>query len=214
MTNPVKNLKWAKYPLGDVTQWMSENPKLYAHMGLAGHNGIDVVRPHGEHMFAVENCIVASTKEEPDGHGRNVRLISTAKDENGNHRDWVYAHLDTIAVKEGQEVKEGQYICTMGNTGFVVSGNTPFWGHNPYAGTHLHFGVRLLQPVKRGGWAYPGMTTKWKVVDADNGYKGRFDPLKYFLDPKLTSTKVIRIASLKQDKQLYQFGELLKKIGL
>lgn len=214
MKTPIKNLRWAKYPLGDITQWMFENPKLYAHLDLDGHNGIDIVRPYGEHMYAVEDGVVADTKEEPAGHGRNVRLISLKADENGNHRDWVYGHMATVAVKPGQELKAGQFLGTMGNSGFVVSGNTPFWDNNPYAGTHLHFGVRYLTPVKRGGWSYPGMKTKWKVVDADNGYKGRIDPLALFLDPKLTSTKVIRIASAKQDKTLYQFGELLIKIGL
>ena len=58
MTDPLKNLKWAKYPLGDITQWLGENGKLYEHMGMTGHNGIDIVRPHGEHLFAATEGIV------------------------------------------------------------------------------------------------------------------------------------------------------------
>jgi len=212
MKPPIKDCKWASYPLGDITQYFAENPKLYAHLNLAGHNGVDIVRPYGEHLFAIEDGIVADTKEEPTGHGRNVRLISTAE-ENGCHRDWVYAHLDMVAVKPGQEVKAGQFIGRMGNSGFVVSGNTPYWENNPYAGTHLHFGVRLLKPNRRG-WAYPGMDTRWEVVNNENGYKGRFDPIKYFLDPKLKSSVIMRIASLRQDKTLFQFAQLLQKIGL
>jgi len=46
-------------------------------------------------------------------------------------------------------VKAGDEVQKMGNTGFVVSGATPFWKHNPYAGTHLHLGVRDLNEQKR-----------------------------------------------------------------
>ena len=96
MTNPVKNLVWAKYPFGDVTQWFSENKKLYEPLGLKGHNGIDIVRPHGEHMFAVENAVVARVKDDDTGYGKHVRLMSLSK---GLYREWTYGHMSFIAVK-------------------------------------------------------------------------------------------------------------------
>jgi murein DD-endopeptidase MepM/ murein hydrolase activator NlpD len=210
MKPPVKNLKWAKYPLGDVTQWHGENPKLYQEIGLASHNGIDIVRPHGEHMFAVEDAWVVEVKDSADGYGKHVRLIS--KD---FKREWTYGHCADIWVKLNQEVKEGQFIARMGNTGFVVSGNTPYWGNNPYAGTHLHFGLRLIELDKRG-WTYPGCTVvpKFKTLNYDNGNKGAIDPLPFFLDPTLKSTKILKLASERQDKTLFQLGELMQKIGL
>ena len=103
----------------------------------------------------------------------------------------------------------------MGNTGFVVSNNTGsgFWKNNPYKGTHLHIGVRLLKP-KRGGWKYEGCPTEWESVNYGNGTKGRFDPLKYFLDPLKKSTKIFKIASDKQDKNLYRIAEWMQSVGL
>lgn len=211
---PVKGMKWAQYPLGDVTQWFGENPKLYMDaMGLKAHNGIDIVRPHGEHMYAVEDGIVCAVKLDAGGHGKHFRLISNATDERGYHRDWVYGHMSLIGVKDGQEVKAGQFVGLMGNTGFVVSGNTPYWEINPYAGTHLHLGVRYLKALKRGGWTYTGCPTRWEAVDYGNGYKGRVDFIDLFLPPELLSSRIIKLASVKQSKSYYQVGVTLQKLN-
>jgi murein DD-endopeptidase MepM/ murein hydrolase activator NlpD len=201
MKPPVKNLKWAKYPIGDVTQWFAENPELYSKaviingVPLTAHNGIDIVRPWGEHMFAVEDAKVTDVKNDAGGYGKHVRIRST-----DGKRQWTYGHCSNIYVTEGQLVKEGQFIAQMGNTGFVVSGNTPYWEVNPYAGTHVHFGLRLYE--------------NGKVKNYDNGYFGAIDPLPFFLDPTLKSTKILKLASERQDKTLFQLGELMQKIGL
>jgi murein DD-endopeptidase MepM/ murein hydrolase activator NlpD len=55
-----------------------------------------------------------------------------------NHSDrfvTIYGHCDTIKVKRGQEVKQGQVVATVGSTG---------WSTN----SHLHYEVRsdLEQP--------------------------------------------------------------------
>lgn len=44
MTDPIKGMRWMKYPLGNVTQWFGENPELYKQIGLAHHNGWDGVK--------------------------------------------------------------------------------------------------------------------------------------------------------------------------
>lgn len=197
MKTPIKNCKWAKYPLGDVTQWIGENVPLYKGLGIGlnnGHNGIDLVRPWGEHMYAVEKGKVSDVKQDAGGYGKHVRIRSA-----DGKREWTYGHCSGIYVTKGQEVAEGQFIATMGNTGFVVSGNTPYWKVNPYAGTHVHFGLRLY---KNG-----------KVQNYDNGSLGAVDPLPFFLDPNLISTKVLMLASQKQDKTLWRFGELLASLG-
>lgn len=181
MKPPVKNLKLSLYPNGDVTQWFAENPKLYAYMGLKGHNGIDIVRPYGEEMYAVEDGEVVSVKEEPTGYGMNVRILSTRKNQNGNYNLWVYGHNSKNLVKQGDKVIAGQPVALMGNTGFVVSGNTPFWKINPYAGTHLHIGLREVE-LTRSGWSYDGSQIKMQVINYENGFKGSIDPYPFLAD--------------------------------
>ena len=169
------------FPAGDVTQVFGVNKALYAFMGLNGHNGQDYVRPHGEAMFAVEDGIVLDVKFERGGFGKHVRFLSDAKDAKGYQREWTYGHCDLIMVKIGEKVTAGQFIATMGNTGFVVSGATPFWKNNPYAGTHLHLGLRLMKVVRRGGWSYPQSDIKLTVIGYNNGFKGAIDPAPYLV---------------------------------
>lgn len=177
MKPPIKGLKQELYPKGDVTQWFGENPKLYAYMGLDGHNGIDYVRPWGEPLYAIEDGEVVSVKEDPSGYGKNVRILADQKNSNGYYNLWVYGHNSVNKVKQGDKVKAGDLVALMGNTGFVISGNTPFWKKNPYAGTHLHLGLR--QVTKGKGWSYVGSKVKMEVVDYDNGFKGSIDPYPF-----------------------------------
>lgn len=179
MHNPVKNYKQSIFPGGDITQWFGENPSLYAFMKMKGHNGIDIVRPHGSDMFAVEDGVVLEVKNTTDGFGRHLRFISNAKDKNGRYREWTYGHCHNIFVTVGSPVFAGQKIATMGNTGFVVSGATPFWRNNPFAGTHLHLGLRLLRRPRTGGWTYSKSSIRIEVVNYGNGYKGAIDPAPY-----------------------------------
>jgi murein DD-endopeptidase MepM/ murein hydrolase activator NlpD len=209
MHDVVKNLKLAKYPIGDVTQWFGESPSLYAHLDMKGHNGIDIVRPHGEPMFAVEEGTIVDVKDTNDGYGKHLRLISKL-----GTREWTYGHCHGIFVKQGQYVKAGQFLATMGNTGFVVSGNTPYWGHNPYAGTHLHLGLRLTNFNERTGWSYPGSNIKFLVKNYENGYKGSVDPRPYLRDQKLKSTTIERMADAYKSKVLMDMSILMRGLNL
>ena len=201
MTNPVKNFNWLKYPYGDCTQWFAESKGLYKL--TTAHNGIDIVRPHGEHLFACEGGTVTDVKDDPSGYGKHVR-IRTKQDRKGIMRDWVYGHMHFIAVKEGQEIPEGKFIGTMGNTGFVVSDQKAngFWDYNPYRGTHLHLGVRDV--VKKDG--------KILALDYENGYFGRYDPLPLFAKPRALTTALV--ADKHNSKRLWTLAQLLVKIGL
>jgi murein DD-endopeptidase MepM/ murein hydrolase activator NlpD len=169
---PVKNYKNQDYPKGDVTQWFGENYDLYfPRLGMDGHNGIDIVRPHGEELYAVEDGIVADAKYSPDGYGRHVRILSE-----GTKSEWTYGHLDKVFVMVGQVVKAGQFIGTMGNTGFVVSSQNAggFWNYNPYAGTHLHLGRREIKFTKNG-WRYNDLSPAFQVLNYNNGFFGAVD---------------------------------------
>ena len=212
MQQPVKNCKWIKYPIGDITQYYGENPKMYSALGLglSSHNGVDIVRPHGEHMYAVEDGVICVVKDDAGGYGKYIRILSDAG--LGRYREWTYGHMSQIGVKLGQKVKAGQFVGLMGNTGFVVSGDTPYWGSNPYAGTHVHFGLRLAKKSSTG-WKYPYKESpRIDIVNYDNGNKGGIDPLPYFFTaPK---ARMMRdLAEKKKSALLYSFAEVLQKIN-
>jgi len=209
MHAPIKNCKWIKYPLGDITQYYGENKKLYKDsMGWeGGHNGIDLVRPHGEHLFAVEDGTVCHVQNDASGYGKYIRILS--EHSRGKYREWTYGHMHYIGVKLGQKVKVGQFIGFMGNTGFVVSGNTPYWGSNPYAGTHVHLNLREL--VKdSNGWKYEWEDSpKVKCLNYNNGTKGGIDPIPFFFTTEI-SRKMRNLSEKLKSKSLYQLSEILE----
>lgn len=196
-----------KYPKGSITQYFGENPNLYRRWGLAFHNGADSVAPHGTPMFAVEDGIVVDVKDSPDGFGTHVRLRSN-KQKDGTYRIWVYGHCSEILCELGQKVKRGDTLAKMGNTGFVVSNSNPWWDYNPFAGTHLHLGVRIVEEDVNG-WKYPGDTMRIKVLNYDNGVKGAVDPMQFLLPGVVPSDtqKMLTIISL-----LNQVVDLYKKL--
>jgi murein DD-endopeptidase MepM/ murein hydrolase activator NlpD len=180
MKAPIDGYKHATYPHGSVTQWFGENYALYNKnvcydYCLAGHNGIDIVAPWGSRMYAVKSGIVWDVKHSPTGYGKHFRILHDRND--GFIEEWVYGHCSEIYVKDLQRVEEGQFTSLMGNTGFVVSGSTPYWKHNPYAGTHLHLGVRLWKKWDgTGQFTYQVGDLKLVAIhDYNNGYFGAYD---------------------------------------
>jgi len=185
---PIQGFIPKKYPEGSVTQWFGENPELYSRWGLAHHNGIDIVAPHGTPIMCVEAGVVAKVKLNPDGYGKYVRVLTETS-------EWVYAHLSKIHVVEGEKVEEGDVVGLMGNTGFVVSGATPWWEYNPYAGTHLHLGLRKVEDDPNG-WSYPGSDRKIQILNYDNGVKGAVDYVERFTSAFSRREKMLTIISL------------------
>jgi murein DD-endopeptidase MepM/ murein hydrolase activator NlpD len=167
---PVKDFIPKSYPYGDVTQWFGENVALYKNVcpspGVCmtgGHNGIDIVRPWGEPIYCVESGIVVEALGKETGYGTHVKVLADSGFE------YTYGHLSAIDTdcKWGERIEAGQLIGKMGNTGFVVSGDTPFWKSNPYAGTHLHLGRRMVTK-------WPGAGS-WSVAyfsGTDKEYRG------------------------------------------
>ncbi|HUJ15003.1 MAG TPA: M23 family metallopeptidase [Thermoanaerobaculia bacterium] len=100
------------------------------------HKGLDLSAPLGTPIYASADGIVSFAGRYPLRESANwwrfgnVVVI--------NHADrfiTIYGHCDTVNVKRGQEVKQGQVIATVGSTG---------WSTN----SHLHYEVRsdLEQP--------------------------------------------------------------------
>lgn len=92
--------------------------------GARKHEGIDIFGKFRTPVIAATDGYITSTKENNLG-GKVVFLRPYQKD-----YTLYYAHLDSQTVREGQEVKTGDIVGFMGNTGNARI--TP---------THLHFGI-------------------------------------------------------------------------
>ncbi|MBQ2997374.1 MAG: peptidoglycan DD-metalloendopeptidase family protein [Oscillospiraceae bacterium] len=103
--------------------------------GYKGHVGTDYMPENGEgsDIFAVADGTVVKAKYGTTGYGRYIIL------DHGDGIHTVYAHCADLFVKEGDEVKAGDIIASVGS-----SGNS--------TGTHLHFELRhngmYLDPEK------------------------------------------------------------------
>lgn len=93
------------------------------------HNGEDIVGDQSRDVRAIWDCV--KTEALPGyngGRGNLVRLYYSAT------LRAICQHLDSIAIKTGQAVKQGDKVGVMGNTGYSF-------------GAHLHIEVQVL----RGG---------------------------------------------------------------
>lgn len=92
--------------------------------GNRKHKGIDIFARKGTPVVAVSDGVVTSVGN--GGKGGKCVWIKSAS------HPWTayYAHLDKHKVYEGQLVKKGQVIGTVGNT-----------GNAQYTPSHLHFGI-------------------------------------------------------------------------
>jgi len=93
---------------------------VYAQWGLNGHNGIDYACPSGTPILAPHHGTVIEANFDSGGYGNYIKI------ENDNEGS-VLAHLDSIRVQIGFEVKEGDIIGISDNTGAST-------------GPHLHWG--------------------------------------------------------------------------
>jgi murein DD-endopeptidase MepM/ murein hydrolase activator NlpD len=86
------------------------------------HTGIDIDGGTGDEIYASAKGTVVKTAYNA-GYGSYIIV------KHGAHWKTLYAHLDSVAVTEGDEVKKGDVIGSMGNTGRST-------------GDHLHFELR------------------------------------------------------------------------
>jgi murein DD-endopeptidase MepM/ murein hydrolase activator NlpD len=88
------------------------------------HYGIDLAAPTGTPIKAVKGGTVVRSLSQTSGYGKHIYI---------DHGDGVqtrYAHLSQRNVFDGQEVRAGDIIGKLGNTGFST-------------GPHLHFEYRV-----------------------------------------------------------------------
>lgn len=92
--------------------------------GRRAHHGIDIFAPRGTPVLAATDGIVRSTS--PNNLGGNVVWLSDQR----RPQTLYYAHLDRHAVSAGQQVRTGDTLGFVGNTGNART-----------TAPHLHFGI-------------------------------------------------------------------------
>lgn len=88
------------------------------------HRGIDFTAPRGTTIQATGNGTVIKVEKKKLGYGRNVVI------DHGYGYQSLYAHMQDINVKEGEKVRKGQKIGTVGSSGTSTA-------------PHLHYEIRL-----------------------------------------------------------------------
>lgn len=157
--SPLPNAILRKWPHGHIMQKWAENPLLYSQAfgrgddfskNVCGHSGIDMATFHRDKVCASHDGIVSNLRTDRNSLGGLIVYLDSPMLRNKDGRTvyvkTAYAHLDDFAVRAGQRVKKGDVLGYEGNTGFVISGGTPYWGNAPAGvGTHLHFGVYVFK---------------------------------------------------------------------
>lgn len=126
--------------VGNVGVWAwptTPNYCITSHYGWRGnkvHEAVDIsCSGHGSPIYAAnDGTVERATYAWPNG---NYVVIN-----HNNGYYTIYAHLASIKVSEGQVVKMGQTIGTMGTSGYST-------------GTHLHFGISAGYPY-RGNYTF------------------------------------------------------------
>lgn len=135
---------------------------------IPGHDGIDLPAKTGTPIRAVSSGVVSYARDARiDPHAGRAWAIGGGNVVNidiGDNLTTQYAHLNQIYVANGQRVKAGQIIGTVGSTGGTPnSPNASFGASN----AHLHFGLwdhktnKMIEPTTfllaaRAGWTNTG----------------------------------------------------------
>jgi murein DD-endopeptidase MepM/ murein hydrolase activator NlpD len=93
------------------------------------HDGIDLTAPRGTKIYATADGVVKQAEYTTGGYGRKILI------DHGYGYTTVYGHCSKILVSRGQQVKRGEVIGEVGNTGLSTT-------------SHLHYEVRIFnKPV-------------------------------------------------------------------
>lgn len=100
--------------------------RLTSDYGLRGdstHSGIDLAAPEGTEIKACADGIVVLVKKHDPIYG------IVAKVDHGNGFETLYAHMSDVYVEERMEIKQGEVVGVVGQTGYAT-------------GNHLHLEIR------------------------------------------------------------------------
>lgn len=105
-----------------IGQPFGANPAAYLRFHVLGHDGIDFPIGNGSPVHAVDAGTVVELGNDPGGFGLFVRQQT-------GQGTWLYAHLQSFQVSQGQVVAAGDVLALSNNTGNST-------------GPHLHLGFR------------------------------------------------------------------------
>lgn len=113
-----------KWPLKDGR--IADRFNLRASKGNRRHKGVDLLASRGTPIYAALDGVVEVVSHGGKGWRGYGKVVFVCH----NNKFWtLYSHCDTIDVKIGQKVKQGEQIATVGRTGRAT-------------GYHLHFELR------------------------------------------------------------------------
>lgn len=123
------------------------------------HRGLDFPAPTGTPVVATGEGRVVKVSSSRSGYGRCVVI------DHGFGYESLYAHLDEITVKKGDEVTRGQHLGTVGRTGTATA-------------PHVHYEVRYNnRPVNPISFCMDGLSPDefQKLVEAASVQNNSFD---------------------------------------
>ena len=200
LESPIKGAILKKWPEGDILQFFGESWRVYSvrkfkdydgnTITQQGHSGIDF-RPKKYidcEILACHDGYIYDTGEVANG-GKYVRIKSNRTN---TYYMTIYGHLKNISVKNGQEVKAGDKIGILGNTGYILHTkeasikSVQTWGNAPAEyGNHLHLTLRVYTNGR---------------LDITNGYFGAIDSMKYLINKNMIENCIIHNTAVSYDK--------------
>ncbi|MGC9343543.1 MAG: M23 family metallopeptidase, partial [Bacteroidales bacterium] len=96
------------------------------------HEGIDLTAPRGTKIFATADGVVIQARRTTGGYGNKIVI------DHGYGYRTLYGHCQKLLVKPGQEVKRGDVIGAVGNTGLSVA---------PHLHYEVHVNGRAVNPI-------------------------------------------------------------------
>ena len=147
------------YPVPNLGNYMLDGTE-----NSGSHTGIDIKIPVGTPIRSIANGVIYKVDYQKTGFGKYISIahVSIPDPSDPDKKTTLfsnYAHLSSINVKEGQEVKSGQVIGKSGETGFAT---TP----------HLHFQIDKSSAPFHPYWPF-----QWKDVTAA-GLNSYFEAVK------------------------------------
>ena len=123
---------WPTEYSGRVTQAFGINESYYSKWSLPGHEGIDMVAPHGSDIFCVWDGVVKLVGWH-NAYGNHVRVRHEI---DGIEYESVYAHFaEPCKLEEGDVVTRGSKLGLADSTGNST-------------GSHLHFSLKQFSGSK------------------------------------------------------------------